>query len=62
MSTPTRERRRRQLLQALVERLGPVDTGTGMINDFELHVDLPDARVAARVVYLRGTHASLLGD
>jgi len=33
-----------------------------MINDFELHVDLPEARVAVWGVYLRGTHASLLGD
>ena len=40
---------------------GPWMSETG-IQDFELPVDLPDVRVAAWGVCLRGTHSSLRGD
>ncbi len=46
--------------QPLVELLGPVDVGHRDDLDLELHVDLPDGRVAARVRYLGGAHACLL--
>src|SRR5262249_32608354 len=46
--------------QPLVELLGPVDVGHGNDLDLELHVDLPDSPVAARVVYFGGAHVCLL--
>src|SRR6516225_7326284 len=46
--------------QALIEFLGSVDVGHGDDHDLELHVDPPDARVAACVVYVRGAHRYLL--
>src|ERR1039457_3352020 len=47
--------------QALVELLGSVDVGHGDDLDLEVHVDLPDGRVAAGVVYFGGAHGCLLG-
>jgi hypothetical protein len=47
--------------QALVELLGSVDVGDGDDLDLEVHVDLPDGRVAAGVVYFGGAHGCLLG-
>ena len=46
--------------QALVELLGSVDVGHGDDVDLELHVDLPDARVAARGLCFGGAHVNLL--
>src|SRR6516165_2882062 len=46
--------------QALIEFLGSVDVGHGDDHNLELHVDPPDARVAACVVYVDGAHHYLL--
>src|SRR5215813_5535024 len=46
--------------QALIEFLGSVDVGHGDDHDLELHVDPPDARVAACVGYVGGAHRYLL--
>jgi hypothetical protein len=46
--------------QALVELLGSVDVGHGDDLDLEVHVDLPDGRVAAGVVYFGGAQGCLL--
>src|SRR5262252_6566107 len=46
--------------QALIEFLGSVDVGHGNDHDLELHVDPPDARVTACIVYVGGTHRYLL--
>src|SRR6516225_352052 len=46
--------------QALIERLGSLDVGHGDDHDLELHVDPPDARVAACVVDVSDAHHYLL--
>jgi hypothetical protein len=50
----------RSRFQALIEFLGSVDVGHRDDHDLELHVDPPDARVAACVVYVGGAHRYLL--
>jgi hypothetical protein len=47
--------------QALVEPLSSVDVGHGDDVDLEVHVDLPDGRAAAGVVYFGSAHCCLLG-
>lgn len=44
-----------------VVRRNSVDVGHGDDVDLEVHVDLPDGRVAAPAVYFGGGHGCLLG-